>query len=99
MMVAEEVAGPAGRGPGRLVEVWAAGPDGGGQCGSGWVVGQSGVLTCRHVVEPYLAASGQTRRALQVRVAASSSPADWVDCHVAWLGPDSGAPDIVLIEV
>ena len=90
-------AAPAVRGPGRLVEVWAAGSADDGRCGTGWVVGHYGVLTCRHVVEPFLASAGHSR-ALQVRLAASSSVSDWVDCRVAWSGGEPGSANIVLLE-
>ncbi|MGH4017726.1 MAG: trypsin-like peptidase domain-containing protein [Pseudonocardiaceae bacterium] len=89
----------------RLVEVWAAGADGCGRCGSGWVVGRSGVLCCRHVLDRYLSsvadglglpAGPGARPVLQIRAAACSSAAGWVDCVVAWRDPTY---DLVLLRV
>ncbi|MGI9004495.1 MAG: tetratricopeptide repeat protein [Pseudonocardia sp.] len=96
--------------PERLVEVWAAGADGRGQCGSGWVVGERGVLSCWHVLDRYLAdvyddyddddagspAGPVGQPVLQVRTAASASAATWVDCVVAWRHPTR---DLVLLQV
>lgn len=56
----------------RLVKVRA------GSRGSGWVVGTCGVLTARHVVEPFLAGKS-----------ADGTPVDWC---VAVLDPVPGAP-------
>ena len=89
--------------PERLVEVWAAGADGRGECGSGWIVGQSGVVSCRHVLDRYLASAesnvsgseggpGQAR--IQIRQATASSPDAWIDCTIAWQHP---ARDLVLL--
>ena len=91
--------------PEQLVEVWAEAADGRGKSGSGWVVGQSGVITCRHVLDRYLAeaennpegfngSDGQAR--IQIRPAASSSASAWVDCAIVWMHP---ARDLVLLRV
>jgi hypothetical protein len=89
--------------PDRLVEVWAAGADSQGKCGSGWIVGQSGVLSCRHVLDHYLssveadglgAARGQP--VVQVRRARSSMTNAWIDCTVAWRHPSL---DLILLSV
>lgn len=91
--------------PQRLVEVWAADADGRGRCGSGWVVGQSGVLCCRHVLDRYLASVEENRNrpaglgaqpVLQIRRATASSAADWIDCIIAWQHPTR---DLVLLRV
>lgn len=93
------------RAPQRLVEVWAANADGRGQCGSGWVVGQSGVLCCRHVLDRYLAgvAENHDRPAglgvqpvLQIRQATASSATDWIGCIIAWQHP---VRDLVLLQI
>src|SRR5215813_6195906 len=96
----------AARTTGRLVEVWAMGADGTGCSGSGWVVGHHGVLTCRHVVEPYLSGlehaaglPGSAIPALQIRLAAASQPSDWVNCRLAWPDPASRTADVVLLEI
>ena len=106
--------GPAARAPAvrcamrvpeRLVEVWAAGADGRGHSGSGWVVGESGVVTCRHVLDPYLTSvDGSANRSkgdaeqpvIQIRQAGRSSPSDWVDCTIAWQHPTR---DLVLLQI
>jgi tetratricopeptide (TPR) repeat protein len=85
----------------RLVVVWAAGPAGHGQCGSGWIVGTSGVLTCRHVLDEYLGtgsseAAGSPGGQLQVRLAGRSGSADWVDATPVWRHP---VLDAVLLQV
>jgi tetratricopeptide (TPR) repeat protein len=91
--------------PEQLVEVWAAGTDGRGKCGSGWVIGQRGVFSCRHVLERYLGDAnnnsddfkggvGQAR--IQIRQASASSATAWVDCSIAWQHP---AHDLVLLEI
>src|SRR5262245_14445029 len=91
--------------PERLVEVWAEADDGRGKSGSGWVVGQRGVITCRHVLDRYLAdaknnpqgfngSGGQAR--IQIRPATASSASAWVDCAVAWMHP---ARDLVLLQI
>jgi Trypsin-like peptidase domain len=92
--------------PERLVEVWAAaGADGPGKCGSGWIVGRSGVVSCRHVLEEYLpskegnasvseGAAGQA--IIQVRQAARLSPDAWVDCALVWQHPFL---DLVLLQI
>ena len=91
--------------PERLVEVWAAGANGRGECGSGWVVGRSGVVSCRHVLEQYLASvegtadvdgdtAGQVQ--LQIRQASASSAGAWVDCALVWQHP---VHDLVLLQV
>lgn len=107
-MVEGRVAPAATRAPGRLVEVWAAGVDGIGRCGSGWVVGHRGVLTCKHVVERYLAdverstdqpADGEARPTLQIRPSAALSASAWVNCRIAWPYPFSDAVDMVLLEI
>ncbi|MGH3837870.1 MAG: trypsin-like peptidase domain-containing protein, partial [Pseudonocardiaceae bacterium] len=91
--------------PERLVEVWAAGADGRGKCGSGWVVGQWGVLCCRHVLDRYLSSSGDsptrpvglgTRPVLQIRQAAALSGSAWIDCSIAWAHPTR---DLVLLLI
>src|SRR5690349_8506252 len=91
--------------PVQLVEVWAAGADGRGKCGSGWIVGQSGVFTCRHVLERYLTSSGDNGNAfaddsnqarIQIRRADASSASDWVDCVIVWRHP---ARDLVLLQI
>lgn len=91
--------------PQRLVEVWAAGADGRGNCGSGWVVGQSGVLCCRHVLDRYLrsvndeldhSASLGTQPVLQIRRADASSATAWIDCTIAWQHPTR---DLVLLQI
>lgn len=92
--------------PERLVEVWAAGADGRGKCGSGWIVGHSGVVSCRHVLDWYLAdaqrdLSGSGGRGLgqagiQIRQVAASSPDAWIDCAVAWQHP---VRDLVLLRI
>ncbi|MGH3791703.1 MAG: tetratricopeptide repeat-containing S1 family peptidase, partial [Pseudonocardiaceae bacterium] len=91
--------------PERLVEVWAAGADGRGQCGSGWVVGQRGVLCCRHVLDRYLSSGGDNptrpvglgaRPVLQIRQAAARSVSAWIDCGIAWAHP---ARDLVLLVI
>jgi tetratricopeptide (TPR) repeat protein len=98
------------RAPERLVEVWAAGSDGRGNCGSGWVVGQRGVISCRHVVDSYLACAADIAQAdsaqpasgdagqgtLQIRQVGKSTPDDWVDCNIAWRHP---ARDLVLLRI
>jgi hypothetical protein len=63
----------------RLVEIWSERSDGEGCCGSGWVLGDRGVLTARHVV------AGTA--ILQVRRADAQSPAAWVDAAVRWQHP------------
>ena len=89
----------------RLVEVWAAGAHGRGKCGSGWVVGQSGVLCCGHVLDCYLPsveddpgrpAGLGAQPVLQVRAADASSADAWIDCFVAWRHPTC---DLVLLQV
>src|SRR5689334_12248688 len=91
--------------PERLVEVWAAGADGRGKSGSGWIVGQSGVVSCRHVLDRYLASTegdvsgseggpGQAR--IQIRQAKATSPDAWIDCAVVWQHP---ARDLVLLRI
>ena len=85
--------------PRRLVEIWAAaGPGAGGKCGSGWVVGASGVLTARHVVSPFIeaASDGPGAGTCQVRLASSTSVEDWMDCEVSWSHP---SVDIALLKV
>lgn len=87
--------------PDRLVEVWAAGAGGRGKCSSGWVVGQDGVLSCRHVLERYLAstpgsAAGADEPVIQVRSAGASSRGAWVDCTLAWQHPDR---DVALLRI
>jgi tetratricopeptide (TPR) repeat protein len=91
--------------PERLVEVWAKGADGPGKCGSGWVVGHSGVVSCRHVLERYLASTQENANAsegaagqaiIQVRQAALSSAEAWVDCALVWQHPDR---DLVLLRM
>jgi tetratricopeptide (TPR) repeat protein len=91
--------------PEQLVEVWAQAADGRGKCGSGWVVGQSGVITCRHVLDRYLADPGDDSRGfkgsdgqarIQVRRAAASSESAWVDCAIVWQHP---ARDLVLLQI
>ncbi len=91
--------------PERLVEVWAAGADGRGKSGSGWIVGRTGVLSCRHVLEPFLrsapySGSGPvavgTSPVLQVRRADATSASAWIDCVVAWQHPSR---DLALLEV
>src|SRR5581483_7589944 len=99
MMTTGQLAPGAARVSTRLVEVWAAGPDGSGRCGSGWIVGQRGVLTCGHVIEPYLACRGQAPGALQIRTVTGTSAADWVDCRVVWPGRASVPLDLVLLEI
>ncbi len=93
------------RTPERLVEVWAAGADGRGRCGSGWVVGQSGVLCCRHVLDGYLSNVGDNpdrpaslgvQLVLQIRQAVALSTTAWIDCSVAWQHPTR---DLVLLEI
>ena len=69
----------------RLVEVWSAST---GKSGSGWVVGERGVLTCAHVVgDPAL---------VQVRVARADTPDAWVDAETCWQHPTL---DVVLLKV
>jgi tetratricopeptide (TPR) repeat protein len=90
--------------PRRLVEVWAESPDGHGQSGSGWVLGQIGVLTARHVLRPYV--DGATRvgerfeapkgARVQVRLAEDGTTADWMDCALVWQNEDR---DLALLEV
>ncbi len=91
--------------PQRLVEVWAADADGRGRCGSGWVVGQSGVLSCQHVLDRYLAGVEENRSrpaargkqpVLQIRRATASSATDWIDCILAWQHP---VRDLVLLQI
>jgi Trypsin-like peptidase domain len=93
--------------PERLVEVWAAGADGRGKCGSGWVVGQWGVLCCRHVLDFYLSSVGDNppppqfigpgvRPVLQIRRAAALWASAWIDCGIAWVHPTR---DLVLLRV
>ena len=89
--------------PERLVEVWAAGGDGRGKAGSGWIVGHSGVLSCRHVLDRYLASAdasgsgaGGGQAKVQVRVAGASSVSAWVDCTVSWRHP---VRDLVLLHI
>jgi hypothetical protein len=67
-------------------------------------VGDRGVLTCLHVVEPYLsaagAAAGTADVALQVRSAGATSAGDWISCRVAWQpAVDGPAVDAVLLEI
>ncbi|MET9072252.1 bifunctional trypsin-like peptidase domain-containing/SEL1-like repeat protein [Streptomyces sp. NPDC004232] len=79
--------------PERLVEVWAARKAGGqGKAGSGWVVGESGVLTAWHVVEVFDKAEGQ----LQSRPAGAGEEENWYDCSVKWSDP---ALDVALLEI
>ena len=91
----------------RLVEVWAEGPDEIGRCGSGWVVGWRGVLTARHVVDPFLTANPVassardtderiTRGACLVRRVGTTGFADWVNCEVLWLHPTL---DVTMLKV
>src|SRR5262245_40235887 len=91
--------------PEQLVEVWAEAADGRGLSGSGWVVGQRGVITCRHVLNRYLAEAednpqgfkgGDGQARVQIRAAAASSASAWVDCAVAWQHP---VRDLVLLEI
>jgi tetratricopeptide (TPR) repeat protein len=91
--------------PGQLVEVWAAGADGRGKCGSGWIVGQRGVFSCRHVLERYLASvsnsgngfnGGGGQAVIQIRRASASSVSDWVDCSIEWQHPFR---DLVLLQI
>jgi tetratricopeptide (TPR) repeat protein len=85
----------------RLVEVWAEGSEGRGRCGTGWVVGRSGVLTCRHVLDEYLSASSggavdSLSGRVQVRLAGHSGSSDWVDATLVWRHP---VLDAVLLQV
>jgi S1-C subfamily serine protease len=87
--------------PERLVEVWAATADGRGKCGSGWIVGQDGVLSCRHVLDRYLADAdevegGAGRPTVQIRRAGASSAGAWVDCVIVWQHP---ARDLALLRI
>jgi tetratricopeptide (TPR) repeat protein len=91
--------------PEQLVEVWAAGTDGRGKCGSGWIVGQSGVFSCRHVLERYLASvdnnanglkDGDEQARVQIRQASASSASAWVDCSLEWQHPTR---DLVLLKI
>ena len=87
----------------RLVELWASGPRG-GKCGSGWVVGDFGVLTCRHVLEHYLdsvddaepSPKAETDRVVQIRQANSLAADSWVDVTEWWVPPDS---DVALLKI
>jgi hypothetical protein len=65
--------------PARLVEVWAADAGGTGRCGSGWVIGDRGIVTARHVVEPAL---DQADGTCQVRLATATATDDWIDATV-----------------
>src|SRR5690242_15932245 len=81
--------------PACLVEIWAADGHGAGKSGSGWAIGGYGVLTARHVIEPFLQAqnsSGKNRRSpesavCQVRLATAAIPTDWLDFDVLWTHP------------
>ena len=87
--------------PERLVEVWAAGADGRGECGSGWLVGHSGVVSCCHLLKQYLASAdvtegvtGQAR--IQIRQAALPSAEAWIDCALVWQHP---VRDLGLLQI
>ncbi|MGH8897114.1 MAG: trypsin-like peptidase domain-containing protein [Egibacteraceae bacterium] len=85
--------------PERLVEVWAAGADGRGKCGSGWAVGHAGVLCCRHVLERYVSSiedNPDRPGVVQIRRAGASSSSAWIDCVIAWGHPTR---DLVLLRV
>jgi tetratricopeptide (TPR) repeat protein len=75
--------------PQRLVEVWAADRSGRGRSGSGWVVGQRGVLTARHVLEP-------SAEVVQVRRADAEAAEAWADAALRWRHP---VLDVALLEV
>ena len=73
--------------PPRLVEVWAGKAADRGRCGSGWVLGDRGVLTAVHVVD------GAT--VLQVRLAGVADAAAWVDAEVRW----RASLDLAVLEI
>jgi CHAT domain-containing protein len=63
------------------------------------------VLSCRHVLEPYLTSAddnayrskgGAERAAIQIRQADRSSTSAWVDCAIAWQHPTR---DLVLLQI
>ncbi|MFD4656345.1 trypsin-like peptidase domain-containing protein [Kitasatospora sp. NPDC058444] len=79
--------------PERLVEVWAARRAGGpGKSGSGWVVGERGVLTAWHTVKESDGPGGE----LQSRPGRSGRDEDWFDCTVRWSDPEL---DVALLKV
>jgi hypothetical protein len=92
----------ASRVPDRLVEVWAAaGIDGAGVCGSGWVLGRNGVLTAGHVLDKYL---GSEAGVLEVRLGRDSGGGPWYRCEVRWNArrisvSGTSSFDVALLEV
>ncbi len=78
--------------PPQLVKVRA------GQRGSGWAVGDSGVLTALHVVRPHLANPYHpVTNPSGVRcLAATSGPEDPFDCAVVW---QNEAADLALLQI
>ncbi|MEH0557306.1 serine protease [Streptomyces sp. B21-101] len=87
-----------GRVPERLVEVWAApGAANVGSSGSGWVVGERGVLTAWHVVQEFEEFQEFEESAvLQARLGTAQGTEDWHDCTVRWSNPRL---DVALLEV
>src|ERR1700738_2869991 len=88
-----------------LVERWAAGADAQGRCGSGWVVGRSGVFSCRHVVVPAMRTADDRTSGLagvaegsviQIRPAGAGDASGWVDWPLAWQHPRR---DLILLRV
>lgn len=84
--------------PERLVEVWAS-PNGNVGCsGSGWVVGDRGVLTAWHVIREFEALQEfkELGGILQSRLATAEGTEDWFDCTVRW---SDTKLDVALLEV
>ncbi|MBV9170838.1 MAG: trypsin-like peptidase domain-containing protein, partial [Chloroflexi bacterium] len=85
--------------PDRLVEVWAADGAGQGAAGSGWIVGEAGVLTAFHVVRPSVIGTLEHKRdqipVCQVRAATTTDVAEWCDADVVWT---SEQLDIALLK-
>ena len=79
--------------PSRVVEVWAAGQDGKGFCGSGWIIGNRGVLTAYHVLKSFISKSPGV---IEVRLGAESRPSAWYECTTLWANPHL---DIALLEI
>ena len=73
----------------RLVEIWASeAVDRGGRCGTGWIVGDRGVLTAAHVV------TDATH--IQIRSSGATDSTAWVDARLTWR---HRSLDIALLEV
>ncbi|MGW0191157.1 trypsin-like peptidase domain-containing protein [Streptomyces sp. NPDC003362] len=82
-----------GRVPERLAEVWATDDRHvKGHSGSGWVVGDRGVLTAWHVLKPFEGPG----TVLQARPGRSRTAGDWCDCEVCWCAPEL---DVALLEI